>query len=82
MHAINPKIKIYCEVFSNWTTSLHQSHGRVCAGIINWSCLLASAGLPGSWRPGGSKHEPVAQLGVKFSSLLMACHRFGIFMDY
>ena len=29
--------------------SLHQSHGRVCAGIINWSCLLASARFPGSW---------------------------------
>ena len=29
--------------------SLHQSHCRVCAGIINWSCLLASARFPGSW---------------------------------
>ena len=52
--------------------------GGVCADIINWSSLLASASFPGSWGARGSlpSMDPGAQLGGKFSSLLTAGHRF------
>ena len=42
-----------------WALASHPSTNRTagCAGIINWSCLLASDRFPGSWGPG---HGPGA----------------------
>ena len=52
--------------------SLHQSHCRVCAGIINWSCLLASARFPGSWGPRGPQHGPSSETSSPACWLLVA----------